>query len=304
MRGLRLAAAVLIAGALTACGGDDDRGSAGTWQHPPASTAAVPAPSGGEPPPGPGAPRTTAPQPAPAPTATRGGDATSAPSPQSTTTSTKKRGGSRFVQWIKNMGITGGGDPEGDVVAYEVLARGDCAAVFGLREDSFDDGMRTLYHGAAWACLAAFEGRTDNWARAEDAYETMSASGRELDCLGVPTMELLGALVRAHRADPGVRFVRGGQGQAQRPLCPRILRLEPDHGPLEGGYEVLLIGENLPAEATVSWNFEDFTVSTDGTEGTIVVPPAAEEGGVPVYETGWPWAVFGTPWFVYDGPPR
>ncbi|GAA2581687.1 hypothetical protein GCM10010435_68900 [Winogradskya consettensis] len=46
---------------------------------------------------------------------------------------------------------------------------------------------------------------------------------------------MLRDLVTAHRGNPSARFVREGQGPAVRPACPRLLRLEPDHGPVEGG---------------------------------------------------------------------
>jgi hypothetical protein len=300
VRGLRLTTIALLAGSLLAACGDDDTPSraAPTPAILPSASqdtaGRIGSGAGGYPGEGnPKAPETTPSTPA----------ATAGPriKPQPDTT-TKKGGGSRLIKWIKNMGITGGGDPEGDVSAYASLANGECASVFDIEPASLSHTSTTLYQGAAYACLAAFDGRRTGWTEAERRYRELAAEQANLDCIGEVTFSMLRDLVEAHRAYPAARFTRSGQSRARAPNCPRILRLDPGHGPLQGGYQARLTGEHLPKKATIAWGERSYQVATNGTTATLKVPPGDEPGGVYVYVDGWPWHVFGSPQFDYDPP--
>ena len=144
--------------------------------------------------------------------------------------------------------------------------------------------------------------RRTGWAAAERRYQELVARQPRLDCIGEATFSMLRDLVEAHRADPAARFTRSTQGRARDPQCPRILRLDPEHGALKGGYQVRLIGEHLPKQATIEWGERSFQVTTNGTTTMLEAPPGDEPGGIYVYVDGWPWKVFGTPYFTYDPP--
>ncbi|HEV8528359.1 MAG TPA: IPT/TIG domain-containing protein [Actinomycetes bacterium] len=211
------------------------------------------------------------------------------------------RGTSQVVRWIKNMGITGGGSWEGNAAAYDAIAREDCDDVFRVEPTSFDNDMKQLYYGAVWACLAAFEGQRAHWTRAESAYMAMSDRNHDFGCLEVAAYQILRDLVQAHRSEPDARFVKGSGSNAAAPLCPRIRKVEPDHGPARGGYKVRLVGENLPFHATILWNSDTIAVTTaTDREATIAVPPGAPGDGVMVIEQGWQYGIAGAPWFEYD----
>lgn len=324
MVGLRLAVVAALVGALGACACDDDPGrgpAGGPGSGAPAatgSTAGGPGGSGngqdgngngpggtgnGNGPGGngngngastsPGGGSTGAPR-----TAPTNGDTTRPGGPRTTSTP----GGSRVIKWIKSLGITGGGTPEGDVSAYASLAEGACAEVFDIAAGSMSPGSTVLYEGTAHACLAAFEGQTAGWARAEEAYLQLRSRGDEFDCIGAATLVTLVALVEAHRQEPAARFERGGQGTAGDPHCPRVLSIAPGHGPLEGGYQLRFTGVNRPAEATIEFGLSTRPARTDGTSGVVTVPPGAEPGGTYVSVLGWPWGPFGSPTFTYDPP--
>ncbi|GAA2581677.1 hypothetical protein GCM10010435_68890 [Winogradskya consettensis] len=61
-----------------------------------------------------------------------------------------------------------------------------------------------------------------------------------------------------------------------------------------------LIGENLPADAVISWDLHDHGVRTNGTEATMTVPAGTSDGPIWVFVLGWPWGIFGTTEFTYD----
>jgi hypothetical protein len=287
MRRFGRAITVLLLVALAACGG---RGSDLTKAAPTGTTHPPPASWSGS-----TAPRLS-PQPVLPAHRTAPQTAEAAPQAQATT-----RSRSRVVRWIKNMGITGGGSWEGNAAAYDAIARGDCDNVFRVEPTSFDHDMKQLYYGAAWACLAAFEGQSAQWMRAEDAYNTMSNRNHDFGCLEVAAYEILRDLVQAHRSDPDARFIKGGNGKAAAPLCPWVKRVEPDHGPAQGGYEVHLVGENLPVHATIVWNAETIAVTTEtDRKATMTVPAGAPGDGVMVMEKGWPYGIAGAAWFEYD----
>ena len=75
----------------------------------------------------------------------------------STTPTTKKKKKKNVVAWILSLGP---GAPEGppEFTAYRELQQLHCATVFD-RVGELDEPARTLYKGAAHACLAATRGR-------------------------------------------------------------------------------------------------------------------------------------------------
>jgi hypothetical protein len=63
--------------------------------------------------------------------------------------------------------------------------------------------------------------------------------------------------------------------------CPEVTELVPDHGPRTGGYEVVVVGHNLPDELTLSWSVGDNVnvTAVRGRDGQLrmIVPPAGDE---------------------------
>gem|GEM_PF-7051066 len=220
--------------------------------------------------------------------------------------------GPRVIAWIGELGPTGGagGELGDEASAYFDLAGGDCDHVLS-NLDNLDEPSRSVYEGAASACLAAFHNRPQLWPRAQAALTTLGSQTSRLDCLDTPVHKLLQSLMEVHRQDPDAQFVTTF-GSGEEPRCPRLLELIPDHGPRQGGYSVRLIGENLPPVTGIHFGKKYLTVSTNGgSEAVITVPPADEaatpedeydgNSGVLVEADGWPlglWLV--PPFFTYD----
>jgi hypothetical protein len=188
----------------------------------------------------------------------------------STTPTTKKKKKKNVVAWILSLGP---GAPEGppEFTAYRELQQLHCATVFD-RVGELDEPARTLYRGAAHACLAATKGETARWPRAVAALQTASARADELTCMDGAALALLDRLVGLHEEHPGRSFTLAAKSKSTAPPCPTIAAIEPDHG-VEGtlvqmtgthlGADVVGIsvidslGNSLPAERV------------DGPEGTL-----------------------------------
>jgi hypothetical protein len=171
------------------------------------------------------------------------------------------------------------------------MLAGNCAGTLRLiNEDPHElsELGRTLYRGAAWACLAAFEGRAELWPRAEAAYEKTRGQTSVLSCESRTVYKLLQRLVDAHRMDPRARLVKRS-GSIRTLGCPRFTRATPDHGPTEGGYTVRLEGQNLPQVVGVNLEVYDgngdskhhhvTAVSQDGQHLVITIPPTTSPDG-------------------------
>ncbi|MFF5294161.1 hypothetical protein [Paractinoplanes globisporus] len=135
----------------------------------------------------------------------------------------------KWIQWLASLtpgggnGGNGTGGPGnngnswtlGDG-AYSSFERGDCLLTLNLARLTADDDasvtplaepQRSLYEGAAAACLAAFYGRSDLWPVAASRFDRVR--GTATTCRESAVLRILREIVTAHRADPKVRFVRG-----------------------------------------------------------------------------------------------
>ena len=125
----------------------------------------------------------------------------------------------------------GPGAPEGppEFTAYRELQQLRCNRVFD-RVGELKEPAVTLYTGAAQACLAAFSGRSNLWAKAAAAYDGVSGRSGELTCMDRAALALLERLVTAHEADPEAVFEKAPGSKSKAPPCPSISGLSPDHG--------------------------------------------------------------------------
>jgi hypothetical protein len=203
----------------------------------------------------------------------------------------------RVIQWMNEHGPTSGGATGLVDEAYVLMMNGDCRGALRIAEGKGEDGLigplRTLYLGAGSACLAAFEGKAELWPRADAAFEKTTSHAVRLDCESRAVYELLRRLVEAHRAEPSARLVKRLVGR-RAPICPRFTKVTPDHGPAEGGYTVLVEGENLPHVVGVNFleevGVEHFmkAVSQDGRHVLITIPRAIVAHTPDDYATIWP----------------
>jgi hypothetical protein len=129
----------------------------------------------------------------------------------------------RWVRWLRAFALTDGmASPE--QMLYLDFAYGDCQRMFDEVRQADSDGRllpeptRSLYEGAAAACLAALHGRSDLWPIAGSQFDRVR--GTEMTCLDRTVLRILREIVTAHRADPTVQFIRG---QARAVNCPESL---------------------------------------------------------------------------------
>lgn len=177
--------------------------------------------------------------------------ATTATSTQATTTTastsesntaTKKEKKKNVIAWILSLGP---GAPDGppEFTAYRELQKLHCATVFD-RVGELDEPARTLYKGAAHACLAAVKGDSDRWPRAEAALQQVSGQTDKLNCMDGAALALLDRLVTLHAEHPTRRFQLAGEGKAKAPPCPTIDAIAPDRG-VAGETVVRMTGRHL-----------------------------------------------------------
>jgi hypothetical protein len=166
--------------------------------------------------------------------------------PPVTTTTTKPPRKTNIIAWILGLGP---GAPVGppEFTAYRELQSLRCSAVLDKLDD-LDDLAQRLYTAAAQACLAAFNGKAQLWAKAEAVYDDVSAKKDQLNCLDLAALAVLERLIAAHRQDPGGSFKpsgkqASGKNQRKAPPCPTITRIEPDHG--VQGTTVTIFGRHL-----------------------------------------------------------
>ena len=160
------------------------------------------------------------------------------------TTTTKKKKKKNVVAWILSLGP---GAPEGppEFTAYRELQQLRCATVFD-RVGELDEPARTLYEGAAHACLAATKGEGDRWPLAVAALQQVAAKTGDLNCMDVAALALLDRLVTLHAKHPGGTFQLAATKKSKAPPCPSIATIEPDHG-VEGTL-VRMTGSHLGAD--------------------------------------------------------
>jgi IPT/TIG domain len=209
------------------------------------------------------------------------------------------------VAWILSLAPGGGVDYPEEAVYFDLLD--DC--LLHREDDAYYSALsvdeQALYQGAAAACRAAFYGESENWQAAEAGLAQVNARGAQFTCLGDATYDALRELVAVHAAEPTARIVKG-EGTGRAPVCPRIISVDPAHGPASGGYPVELEGQNLPATAEIHFGDETLTVQTDGSRARVTVPPAPEEARsagnnvVDVWVSGWYQDQNGQAFFEYE----
>jgi hypothetical protein len=145
------------------------------------------------------------------------------------------------VAWILSLGP---GAPDGppEFTAYRELQQLHCSKVFD-RVSELTQPARTLYTGAANACLAAFDARPDLWSTASTAYDTVAGRRSELSCMDQTAFALLGRLIALHAEFPNRPFTNAPSSAAAAPPCPTIRALTPDHG--AAGTVVRVTGQHL-----------------------------------------------------------
>ncbi|MBO0881304.1 MAG: hypothetical protein J2P17_13330 [Mycobacterium sp.] len=214
----------------------------------------------------------------------------------------------KIIAWIKDLGPLGGATGKREE-AFGALADGACADALKPAAELFQPS-RSLYEGAASACLAAFHGRADLWPGTERAFGAVSTQTSQLDCIDVVVYGVLRSLVSAHRQNPATTFVKATGVRAHRPVCPRISAVVPDHGPLAGGYPVRIVGEHLPRTAYIHFGDHILTVtSADGRTAVLTVPAGnpkdpgdVNERMMDVWVEGWPFEEINSTGFIYDAP--
>ena len=203
---------------------------------------------------------------------------TLAPRETSTTSPapTSKPPGSALIRWIRAFAPAGGGDKD----PYIDFMRRDCAATLDAARDiSIEDGVQTLdepfrslYEGAAAACLAGLDGRREYWPLAVELFPDVDPAA--LSCWEREVHAVYEDLIEAHRRNATILLADQTRGSSE---CPQLLGLEPDHGPRSGGYPVTVVGRNLPEVLDLFWG--DLGVDVQARRGadgtmTVMVPEA------------------------------
>jgi hypothetical protein len=171
-------------------------------------------------------------------TTATGTTGSSSPSPSAT-----KKKKKNVIAWVLSLGP---GAPDGPpaFTAYRELQKLRCGKVFD-RVAELQEPARTLYTGAARACLAAFDGRSELWSQSKVAYDAVASRRGELTCMDRAAFALLERLVTLHEQFPHRAFVNAATTEAKAPPCPTISGLTPDHGP--EGTTVMMTGQHLGA---------------------------------------------------------
>jgi hypothetical protein len=134
---------------------------------------------------------------------------------------------------------------------YDALVAGKCELVLDGITDLDSSRHQALYQGIGSACIAAFQGGEDRWAQARAALSDARDQEGYLYCWDRDVLQLLETLVQHSEKLPGGTFERREGGAASS--CPRITRLEPEHGP--PGIPLTIHGERLFNVTQVFFNF-------------------------------------------------
>jgi hypothetical protein len=192
----------------------------------------------------------------------------SSPSPSPTKKKKKKK---NVIAWVLSLGP---GAPDGppEFTAYRELQQLRCDKVFD-RVAELQEPARTLYTGAARACLAAFDGRSELWPQSNVAYDAVAGRRGELTCMDQGAFALLERLVTLHAQFPHRAFEHAATTEAKAPPCPSISGLTPDHGP--EGTQVKMTGHHLGA-AVVGVDVVDSFGNSQPATNITHVPGALE----------------------------
>jgi len=185
-----------------------------------------------------------------------------------------------IIDWLEEFTPAGGGGPP-EEAAHFWFMKGDCATTLSIAratgsDEAMEEPYKSLYEGAAAACLAAFHGRSGLWRTAVERFEAVGPAS--LSCWDHEVYRILKAIVEAHRANPAGKLEKR-QGSPHTD-CPELTALVPDHGPRDGGYTVEVTGRNLPATLDLYWFGPDqITTGRIESDGRMmVVVPAAAPG--------------------------
>jgi hypothetical protein len=212
--------------------------------------------------------------------------------PPTRTPTTTKAQGSVLIRWIRKFTPAGGG---GDWLegAYAAFINRDCNGALSSARDpgseehkAVPEPYRTLYEGAAAACLAVLDGRKELWPVALDNLPRVDTT--DLGCWHLEVYTVYQALVEAGRANQ--RTTVAGDSAAASD-CPELLGLDPDHGSRNGGYSVAVIGRNFPPTLELRWDGPDVIVTArrvSDTQMTVVVPTDRTEDSAQVRIEGAP----------------
>jgi len=211
--------------------------------------------------------------------------------------------GSTVISWIMQYtpGGTGGGAPGSSLPAYYWFSRADCPTVSDLA-GQMPGATQVLYESASDACFAAFDGQPDLWVQAETELSQVNPNSAAFQCWDHDAYAFLQSLINIHLEYPGYQIIRG-KSSAQRTSCPLITQIIPDHGPLQGGQQVLVRGVNLPPTLTVSFNLvpTDPVPTNDG-QATVITPPGASPEAVPVLVDDLEFELGSAVTYTYDQP--
>ena len=235
-------------------------------------------------------------RPAPGPTTTE---------PAPATTDAAKPLATKVVDWIRDLGLTGGGGSYQEAFLGS-LSEGACdellRSVAAADPAEVDARTRTLYRSAAQACLGAFDGRAELWVAAQAGLARVPVD--QLGCIDRSVHQLTRRLLDLHRDEPRTVLRRGGRGTAGTVNCPRVIAVEPGHGRV--GAEVVIVGDHLPDPAVIHFGFETaITVPTSGGRRAVLTVPPPGRNDFPdatVWVDGWPFESTHAITFTYDDP--
>ncbi|MBM7789552.1 IPT/TIG domain-containing protein [Tenggerimyces flavus] len=259
---LRVAGGIVLLAALTGCG------NAGGAETPPPSSS-VPGEESSSP-------------------ADASEDPESPENPEATASGgEEENGGDREIAWVP-FGPSGPDSPP-PYGWYAQLESGDCEGL----ATRLEQGERTLalgplYVALAKACQATRNGQADLWPEAREELRSAAddLGGNELGCFDQAALELAERLAEADQDQPP-SIGSAGEGTACEWGISRVDDPNADEesdseaqGPLGGGTEVILRGENLYGVTEV-W-FGDVQGELGDSDGNLRVratSPAADEAG-------------------------
>jgi hypothetical protein len=158
--------------------------------------------------------------------------------------------------------------------------RGACADAHSVATGDFDDGSQLgqLYAAAASACLAAFHGQPNMWQQAQSRLSGVQRG--TVSCWEQEIYDISAQLIQVHNSAPEAQFKISSEGGLSS--CPRLTGIDPSHGPAGGGYQAMVLGENLPASLRLYFGGSEVDAIRQADGTAIVDVPAGHTGTVTV----------------------